>query len=87
MQTNELATSKDEERQCPDQEYADSPESPDPSLISDVFVVERHNAPEITSITSSDIVEFVRQATEDDAYILCDSSRPIENMASKRAAK
>ena len=44
-----------------------SPESPDPSLNSDVFVVEKPHVVETSSITSSDIAEFVRQATEDDA--------------------
>ena len=67
LRTDELANSEAEEEQCLVQNYADSPESPDPSLNSDVFVVEKPHAVETTSMTSSDFAEFVRQATEDDA--------------------
>ena len=45
----------------------DSPESPDPSLNSDVFVVEKPHEEETSSMTSSKIAEFIRQAAEDDA--------------------
>ena len=43
-----------------------SPESPDPSLNSDVFVVEKPSEEETASMTSSEVAEFIRQATEDD---------------------
>ena len=36
---DDLADSEAEEEQCPVQDYSDSPEGPDPSLSSDVFVV------------------------------------------------
>ena len=45
----------------------DSPECPDPSLKSDVFVVEKPHEEETSSMTSSKVAEFLRQATEDDA--------------------
>ena len=48
------------------EEIMDSPESPDPSLNSDVFVVEKPSEEETASMTSSEVVEFIRQATEDD---------------------
>ena len=41
---DEIANSEAEEEQCPVQDYVDSPESPDPSLNSDVFVVEKPHA-------------------------------------------
>ena len=50
-----------------EEEIADSPESPDPSLSSDVFVVEKPCEEEMSSMTSSKVAEFIRQATEDDA--------------------
>ena len=50
-----------------EEEIANSPESPDPSLNSDVFVVEKPCEGETSSMTSSKVVEFIRQATEDDA--------------------
>ena len=54
---------------------ADSPESPDPSLNLDVFVVEKPHVEETSSITSSHIAEFVRQATGDDASSYFESPR------------
>ena len=42
---------------------ADSPESPDPSLNSVVFVVEKPHEEETSSMTSSKVAEFIRQAT------------------------
>ena len=55
----------DRELDC-EQELADSPESPDPSLNSDVFIVEKPNVGETSSITSSDIARFVEEATVGD---------------------
>ena len=49
-----------------EEEIADTPESPDPSLNSDVFVVEKPCEEETSSMTSCKVVEFIRQATEDD---------------------
>ena len=40
LNEEELPCARMNKEQCPEQEYADSPESPDPSLNSDVFVVE-----------------------------------------------
>ena len=54
---------------------ADSPESPDPSLNSDVFVVEKPHEEETSSLTSSKVAEFIRQATEDDASSYFESPR------------
>ena len=54
---------------------ADSPESPDPSLNSDVFVVEKPHEEETSSMTSSEVAEFIRQATEDDASSYFESPR------------
>ena len=56
----------DRELDC-EQELADSPKSPDPSLNSDVFIVEKPNVEETSSITSSDIARFVEEATVGDA--------------------
>ena len=67
LNAEEFTIARMDKEQCPEQEYADSPEIPDPSLNSDVFVVEKPHVEETSSITSSDIAEFVRQATEDDA--------------------
>ena len=50
-----------------EEEIADSPESPDPSLNPDMFVVEKPCEEEMSSMTSSKVAEFIRQATEDDA--------------------
>ena len=58
-----------------EEEIADSPESPDPSLNSDVFVVEKPCEEETSSMTSSKVVEFIRQATEDDACSYFESPR------------
>ena len=41
LSTDELANSEAEEEQCPVPYYTDSPESSDPSLNLDVFVVEK----------------------------------------------
>ena len=56
----------DKELDC-EQETADSPENPDPSLSSDVFIVEKPKSEETSSITSSDIARFVEEATVGDA--------------------
>ena len=58
-----------------EEEIADSPESPDPSLNSDVFVVEKPCEEEMSSMTSSKVAEFIRQATEDDARSYFNSPR------------
>ena len=58
-----------------EEEIADSPESPDPSLNSDVFVVEKPCEEEMSSMTSSKVAEFIRQATEDDACSYFESPR------------
>ena len=58
-----------------EEEIADSPESPDPSLNSDVFVVEKPCEEEMSSMTSSKVAEFIRQATEDDACSYFNSPR------------
>ena len=54
---------------------ADSPESPDPSLNSDVFVVEKPHQEETSSMTSGKVAEFIGQATEDDASSYFESPR------------
>ena len=54
---------------------ADSPESPDPSLNSDVFVVEKPHEEETSSMTSSKVAEYIRQATKDDANSYFESPR------------
>ena len=54
---------------------ADSPESPDPSLNSDVFVVEKPHEVETSSMTSSKVAEYIRQATKDDANSYFESLR------------
>ena len=54
---------------------ADSPESPDSSLNSDVFVVEKPYEEETSSMTISKVAEFIRQATEDDASSYFESPR------------
>ena len=58
-----------------EEEIADSPKSPDPSLNSDVFVVEKPCEEEMSSMTSSKVAEFIRQATEDDACSYFESPR------------
>ena len=60
----------DKELDC-EQEITDSPESPDPSLSSDVFIVEKPSAEETSSTTSSDIARFVKEATvgDTDSYV------------------
>ena len=75
LNEEDLAYARMDKEQCPEQEYADSPESPDSSLNSDVFVVEKHHVEETSSQTISDIAEFVRQATEDDADSYFESPR------------
>ena len=54
---------------------ADSPESADPSLNSDVFVVEKPHEEETSSMISSKVAEFIRQAEEDDASSYYESPR------------
>ena len=54
---------------------ADSPESPDPSLNPGVFVVEKPHEEETSSMTSSKVAEFIRQATEDDVSSYFESPR------------
>ena len=49
-----------------EEEIADSPESPDPSLNLDVFIVEKHHEEETSSMTSSKVAKFIGQATEGD---------------------
>ena len=51
-----------------DSEIADSPESPDCTQISEIFVGEVHSAPSATSITSSEVVDYVSKATLDDSF-------------------
>ena len=75
LNAEELTNARMDKEQCPEQEYADSPESPDPSLNPDVFIVEKPHVEETSSITSSDIAEFVRQATEDDVDSYFESPR------------
>ena len=64
---DELVNSEVEEEQAQHRIMQTRQKTPLPSLHSDVFVVETYHTVETTSITSSDIVEFVRQATEGDA--------------------
>ena len=52
LNAEEFTNARMDKELCPEQEYADSPESPDPSLNSDVFVVEKPHAEE-TSYTLS----------------------------------
>ena len=58
-----------------EEEIADSPESPDPSLNSDVFIVEKHHEEETTSMTSSKVAKFIGQATEGDTSSYFESPR------------
>ena len=49
-----------------DEELPDSPESPDESLNSEIFVVEEHADPE-ESVTSSKVLEYLEQVNQEDS--------------------
>ena len=63
LDMEEIINEKMDREHDSEQEFADSPESPDPSLNSDVFIVEKPNAEETSSIASNDIARFVGEAT------------------------